>query len=208
MAVAARKAGVKRLIDMVMLVSAPDAATPRLRENYLSEQVFDWAGIGAAYVRTTVFYENIRSLADATIASGVFLAPFGDDSTVIPLVAGEDVAGVAAAVLTAADVAAGNSYPVIGQVLTVKEIVAAMARGLGREVAYQDVTDEVWAEAASSRINAHAVAHLSKLWAAFRARPVQYEVADTIEKLGGRKPKTFAEFVAEEKLTFRAQAGS
>ena len=208
MAVAARNAGVKRLIDMVMLVSTPDAPTPRLRENYLSEQVFEWAGIGAAHVRATVFYENIRSLADATIASGVFMAPFGDDSTVIPLVAGDDVARVAAAVLTAADVPAGNSYSVIGQVLTVKEIVAAMARGLGREVAYQDVNDEVWAEAASSRINAHAVAHLSKLWAAFRTRPVQYEVTDTIEKLGGRKPKTFAEFVAEEKLTFRAQGGS
>ena len=45
------------------------APTPRLRENYLSEQVLEWAGIGAAHVRATVFYENIRSLADATIAS-------------------------------------------------------------------------------------------------------------------------------------------
>ena len=208
MAVAARNAGVKRLIDMVMLVSTPDAPTPRLRENYLSEQVLEWAGIGAAHVRATVFYENIRSLADATIASGVFMAPFGDGSTMIPLVAADDVARVAAAVLTAADVPAGTSYPVIGQVLTVKEIAAAMARGLGREVAYQDVNDEVWAEAASSRINAHAVAHLSKLWAAFRTRPAQYQVTDTIEKLGGRKPKTFAEFVAEDKLTFPAQGGS
>jgi hypothetical protein len=99
---------------------------------------------------------------------------------------------------------AGNSYSVIGQVLTVREVVAALARGLGREVAYQDVDDEVWAEAASSRINTHAVAHLSKLWAAFRTRPRQFEVTDTIERLGGRKPKTFAEFVAEEKLTFPA----
>jgi uncharacterized protein YbjT (DUF2867 family) len=208
MAVAARNAGVKRLIDMVMLVSTPDAPTPRLRENYLSEQVFEWAGIRAAHVRATVFFENIRSLANATIASGVFMAPLGDDSTVIPLVAGDDVARVAAAVLTAADVPPGNSYSVIGQVLTVKEIVAAMARGLGREVAYQDVSDEVWAEAASGRINAHAVAHLSKLWATFRTRPVHYEVTDTIEKLSGRKPKTFAEFVAEEKLTFAARGES
>ena len=55
MAVAARNAGVTRLVDMVMLVSTPDAPTPRLRENYLSEQVFEWAGIGAAHVRATVF---------------------------------------------------------------------------------------------------------------------------------------------------------
>ena len=65
MAVAARDAGVTRLVDMVMLVSTPDAPTPRMRENYLSEQVFEWAGVGAAHVRAAVFFENVRSLANA-----------------------------------------------------------------------------------------------------------------------------------------------
>jgi uncharacterized protein YbjT (DUF2867 family) len=200
MAVAARNAGVERLVDMVMLVSTPDAPTPRMRENYLSEQVFEWAGIGAAHVRATVFFENIRGLASPTIASGYFVAPFGDDSTVIPLVAGEDVARVATGVLTAAEVPAGSAYHVIGQVLTVKEIVSTMATGLGREVTYQPISDELWAEAAASHINAHAVEHLSKLWPAIRTSPDRFEVTDTIEKVGGRRPKTFAEFVAEEKF--------
>jgi uncharacterized protein YbjT (DUF2867 family) len=194
MAVAARNAGVQRLVDMVMLVSSPDAPTPRMRENYLSEQVFEWAGIGAAHVRATVFFENIRALATA---AGAFAMPLGDESTVMPLVAGEDVARVAAGVLTAADVPAGSSYPVVGQLLTVKEIVATLSAGLGREVTYENITDESWAEAAGGRINAHAVAHLSKLWATLRTRPQDIEVTDTIEKLGGRKPKTFAEFLAE-----------
>jgi uncharacterized protein YbjT (DUF2867 family) len=43
MADAARRASVTRLIDMVMLVSSPDAPTPRMRQNYLSEQMFEWA---------------------------------------------------------------------------------------------------------------------------------------------------------------------
>jgi uncharacterized lipoprotein YmbA len=93
----------------------------------------------------------------------------------------------------------------------VKEIVATLSRGLGREVTYQEVSDELWAEAVGSRINAHAVAHLSKLWASFRTRRAespQFQATDTIEKLGGRKPKTFAEFVAEEKLSFPTQATS
>ena len=205
MAVAARNAGVERLVDMVMLISTPDAPTPRMRENYLSEQVFERAGIGAAHVRATVFFENVRSLANAAIASGVFMAPFGSDSTAIPLVAGDDVARVAAGVLTATDVRPGSSYPVIGQVLTVKEIVATLARVLGREVTYQDVSDEIWAEAAGSRLNAHAIAHLSKLWASLRTRPTEQKVTDTIEELGGRKPKTFAEFVAEERSSFAGQ---
>jgi hypothetical protein len=188
MAVAARNAGVQRLVDMVMLVSAPDAPTPRMRENYLSEQVFEWAGIGAAHVRATVFFENIYALASA---SGSLSMPFGDDSTAIPLVAGEDVARVAAGVLTAAEVPAGSSYPVVGQVLTVQEIVATLG------VPYVNVTDESWAQAAGDRINAHAVAHLSKLWAALRDQPQDVGVTNTIEKVGGRRPKTFAEFVAD-----------
>ena len=49
MADAARKAGVTRLIDMVMLISSPDAPTPRMQQNYLSEQIFEWAGLGAAH---------------------------------------------------------------------------------------------------------------------------------------------------------------
>jgi uncharacterized protein YbjT (DUF2867 family) len=205
MAVAARDAGVTRLVDMVMLVSTPDAPTPRMRQNHLSEEVFEMAGVGAAHVRATVFYENIRMMASATIASGSFLAPFGDERTAIPLVAAEDVSRVAAAVLTAPDVPPGSSYPVVVEVLTVREIVAALGRGLGREITYENVSDELWAEAAGARINAHAVTHLTKLWANFRARPEEfaaYRPTDTIERLGGRAPLTFAEFVAEERDTF------
>ena len=207
MAVAARDAGVTRLVDMVMLVSTPDAPTPRMRENYLSEQVFEWAGVGAAHVRAAVFFENVRSLANAALASGVFMAPFGGEDTVLPLVAGEDVARVAAGVLTAAEVPEGSSFHVIGEVLTVKEIVAALAHGLGRDVVYRDVPDAAWAEAARTRLNPHAVAHLSKLWANFREpgpRQVEFGVTDTIQALGGRAPKRFDEFVVEEKAGFAA----
>ena len=208
MAVAARNAGVTRLIDMVMLVSTPDAPTPRMRENYLSEQVFEQAGVGAAHVRATVFFENVRALASATIASGMLTAPWGDETTVIPLVAGEDVARVAAAVLTAPDVPPGRSYSLVGEVMTVAQIAATLAQNLGRDVKYQNVPDEFWATAARTRINEHAVTHLSKLWANFRTNPVHYEVTETIHKLVGRAPKTFAQFVAEQKHTFPAQAAA
>ena len=110
-------------------------------------------------------------------------------------------------VLAAAEVPAGSSFRVIGEVLTVKEVVTSLTRGLGRDVTFRDVPDEVWAEMASTRINAHAVAHLSKLWANFRSlRPgsTDFTVTDTIEKLGGRKPKTFDEFVIEQQAGFAA----
>jgi uncharacterized protein YbjT (DUF2867 family) len=204
MADAARKAGVTRLIDMVMLVSSPDAPTPRMRDNYLSEQIFEWAGIGAAHVRATVFYENVRALTGATIAKdGSILLPWGSDSTLIPLVAAEDVARVAAGVLTSPSVAPGSSYPVIGEVLSLHAIVGTFERVLGRDVRYQDIPDNAWRDAALSRgYNDHAVEHLSKLWQSIRTQTRTYGVTDTIEKVGGREPITFEAFVREQRAAF------
>jgi uncharacterized protein YbjT (DUF2867 family) len=64
MAAAAREAGVRRLINLVMAESSLDAPTPRMRQNYLSEQVFEWAGIGAAHLRATIFYFTRMSEMD------------------------------------------------------------------------------------------------------------------------------------------------
>jgi uncharacterized protein YbjT (DUF2867 family) len=207
MADAARKAGVTRLIDMVMLVSSPDAPTPRMRENYLSERIFEWAGIGAAHVSATVFYENVRALTSSTLAKdGSILLPWGSDSTVLPLVSAEDVARVAVGVLTGPSVTLGSSYPVIGEVLALRDIVATFSRVLGREVRYQEIPDQAWHDGALARgFNQHAVQHLSQLWRSIRSSPTRFEVPDTIEKLGGRKPKTFEEFVREQRGALTAQ---
>src|SRR6266496_1420741 len=92
MAVAAREAAISRLVNLVMLQSSVDAPTPRMRQNYLSEQVFDWAGIGAVHIRATVFYENLRALVRSSLpAHGAIRLPWGSDSTAIPLVSAEDV---------------------------------------------------------------------------------------------------------------------
>jgi hypothetical protein len=55
---------------------------------------------------------------------------------------------------------------------------------------------------ACARYNTHAVEHLSSLWKALRAVGLNAEVArfavtDTIEKIGGAKPKSFEAFVRE-----------
>lgn len=208
MADVARKAGVTRLIDMVMLVSAPDAPTPRMRENYLSERIFEWAGIGAAHVRATVFYENVLALTSATIArDGAVYLPWGSEETVVPIVSAEDVARVVVGALTSPSVAPGSSYPVIGEVLALRDIIAIFKRVLGRDVHYQEIPDKAWADAALGRgFNEHAVEHLSKLWQSIRTQTQRFAVTDTIRDLGGARPKTFEEFVREHRSAFAARA--
>ena len=202
MAVAARQAGTSRLVNLVMLQSSPDAPTPRMRQNYLSEQVFEWADIGAVHIRATVFYENLGALVHHSLpAQGAIRLPWGSEKTVLPLVAGEDVARVAAGLLTSPSLQAGTAYRLIGATLSLQEIIATFGRVRGRSVQYQEISDEEWRRDALARgYNEHAVEHLSSLWRAIRAAGIdpndpRYGVTDTIEKIGGAKPNSFEAFV-------------
>ena len=204
MAVAAREAGISRLVNLVMLQSSVDAPTPRMRQNFLSEQVFEWAGIGAVHVRATVFYENLGSQVRLSLpAQGAVRLPWGKENTVLPLVAAEDVARVAVGLLTSPSLTAGTAYPVIGTVISLKEIIATFGRVLAKDVRYEEISDDEWRRDALARgYNAHALEHLSALWKALRATGLdperaRFAVTDTIEKLGGAKPKTFETFVRE-----------
>jgi uncharacterized protein YbjT (DUF2867 family) len=211
MAWAAREAGVSRLIDLEMFISSPDAPTPRMRQNFLSEQVFEWAAIGAAHVRATVFYENLRAFSRLSLASqGTIRLPWGDIDTMIPLVAGEDVARVAVGLLTSASLPANAAYPMIGSVISLREIIATFGRVLGRDIRYEEISDEEWRRNAQAiDTPPHAVEHLSSLWRTFRGfaqNPQPFAVTDTIERLGGAKPKTFEAFVREEQDALKAEA--
>lgn len=213
MAFAARRHGISRLVNLVMYQSSTDAPTPRMRQNYLSEQVFEWAGVGPLHLRATVFYENVARLVGANLPErGAIRLPLGDESTLLPLISAEDVARVAVGLLTGSRQAAGSAYPIIGSVNSIADIVGAFARVFDRDVHYEEISDAEWrGEVLSRGWNAHAVEHLSSLWKSLRAarlstETARFAVTDTIAKIGGAEPKTFEQFVRERQAELLAQA--
>src|SRR5262249_58048754 len=105
-------------------------------------------------------------------------------------------------VLTSPSVAPGSAFPVISEVLTLREIIDTLGRGLGRAVQYQEITDDQWrAGALAAGYNEHAVDHLSQLWRGPpppprpAEAPRRYEVAHTILPPGGTQTPPLAEFV-------------
>src|SRR5882757_6773923 len=212
MAFAAREEGISRLVNLVMFQSSTDAPTPRMRQNYLSEQVFEWAGVGAVHIRATVFYENLARLVRSSLpAQGAVRLPWGKEQTMLPLVAGEDVARVAVGLLTSPSLTAGTAYPVIGTVISLKDIIATFGRVLAKDVRYEEISDDEWRRDALARgYNTHAREHLSALWKALRAAGLdperaRFAVTDTIGKLGGARPKTFEAFLREGQSEWMAK---
>jgi len=83
---------------------------------------------------------------------------------------------------------------------------------LGKDVRYEEISDEQWrSEALARGLNAHALEHLSSLWKALRAAGLdperaRFAVTDTIEKLGGARPKTFEAFVRDGQSELMAKS--
>jgi uncharacterized protein YbjT (DUF2867 family) len=82
-AAAARAAGVMRLVEVSQLRPATNAASPRTRQHWVSEQIFDAAGVGAVHLRATVFFENIGVLATLDTETGEVAVPLGPETNAI-----------------------------------------------------------------------------------------------------------------------------
>lgn len=199
-AAAARQEGLERVVEVSQLAASPEADTPRMRLHWVSEQVFDWAGVGAVHLRAGVFFENLAFLVAAARATGSreLALPLGPSDTVLPLIAGTDVARVAAGLLTAPEPPADPVVLLTGQVLTIGEATAAFAEGHAETLTYTDIAPEEWRERALDLYrDTHTVEHLTKLWDLFRAigsHHELYEVTESIERHGGAPPRPLADF--------------
>ena len=194
-AVAAREAGVERVVAVSQLGSGPDAGTPHMRQHWVAEQVLDRFEVGATHLRAGVFFENLAVVARAAGRRQLAL-PLGPPETVLPLVAALDVARVAAGLL-AEPGPVDPVYWLTGQVLAIGEVAAAFSAALGREVPYVDLDRERWrAAAADVYRDDRAVEHLDALWALFRrigSGHELYQVTEVVERVGGQPPRTLAE---------------
>ncbi|MFF0610901.1 NAD(P)H-binding protein [Nocardia tengchongensis] len=188
LAAVGRQAGLERVVATSQLGSDPQAGTPHMRRHWVAEQVLDTAGIGAVHLRAAVFFENLRvAIGDR----GELALPLGSPDTVLPLIAGEDVAGVGAGVLRTE----GSVDPVLwlaGEIMTVGEAAAILG------VPYRNVDPAEWSEWAMTVYRDEvAVEHLTHLWTMFAAIGSGHElfrVTESIERFTGRPPITLREF--------------
>ena len=207
-AAGAREAGTEMVVNLSQLLTRPgDQPTSHQRRHWLSEQVFDWADVGAVHLNATVFYENLRALAGGTLAkAGAVMLPWGPESTPIPMVSAEDVASVAAAVLTGPAMPGGTVLPLVGDVVTNQDIVDAFSDLLGRPVPYREISDEQWVQNISGAgINDTAVEHLVQLWRFLRTRSPDHEhnqVTDTIARITGNEPVSLHQFLDAHRQAF------
>src|ERR1700746_2928235 len=142
----------------------PPGEDPRshaARDHWLAERVFDWSGIAVTHLRPTFFAEWLSKLAPM-IKAGSLGPPPGVGPNKHAPVAAEDQARVIVGILENPAPHRGKVYPLYGpKEYTPAEIAQVVARLLGKDVRYKQVTVEellqIWASrrsAAPGQVNA------------------------------------------------------
>ncbi len=203
-ATSARDAGVSLVVNNSQFQGTPQdpvfrdlQSAPSFRnlQHRLVDRIFDWAEIGAVHLQTPPYYENLRALVSRGVAQhDTAFLPWGDGDAVIPLAGAQDVARVAATLLSGSNAPLETVYPLVSETLTVRQIVETLGQAIGRPIRYVPITDEQWVDAVKERVNPHALDHLTHLWQYFRESKDRRQATDTIRAVTGREPQTLRAF--------------
>jgi len=202
-AVAARDAGVEALVNMSQISAREDSNSPLARQHWLSENILDWADIGAVHLRPTFFAENLLILGAATIASqGKLFLPYGAEKHA-PVVAA-DIARVASGILADPALHVGERYVVTGpRNLSLTEMAGVLSQELDTLVEYVDLPVEAWGEvlAGVDGVTDSLVAHLKAVAVDHQDGLFRRET-DVVERIGGQPPQALDNFIREYRTAF------
>ena len=199
---AARSAGVKRIVKLSAMGARSETSTAELGSWHAAgEAAVRASGVAFTFVQPAGFMTNALAWAASIKAEGVVRASTGEGR--IAMIHPGDIASVAARALTSDDFE-GESLPITGpQALTYAEMTAALGSAIDRELVFQPISD---AEARARLVDhgmPDAVANaLVGLWQSVRDGRVA-GVTDTVERVLGRKPLTFAQWARENAVAFR-----
>lgn len=187
---AAKDAGLRYVVRQSTLeagVSPPYGPGVWHRE---AEQAIEGSGLAWAHIRPTMMMSNTVGWWAESIRTRATVFFPGGEGRVSP-VHPDDVAAVAAVLLTDRG-HAGQAYDVTGmELLTIGEMVATLARVLGRPVRYVDVPEQTAREwMTTSGMESRLATALAETMTALRANRFA-RVADTVPRLTGEPARGY-----------------
>jgi NAD(P)H dehydrogenase (quinone) len=204
----ARDNDLETVVDLSQGGADVFSASPAARQHGLVESALDWANVGVIHLRASFFTNNLLTFAAPSIASqGIFSLPYlgGAGSA---MVATEDVARVAVALLEDPQPHRGLTYTVTGPAtLFPQEIAQILSEVLHRHVTYADLSIEEWQKLLGFTLSSHVAHHFTASGNARRTQPSsgssgRAPISDTVRRLTGREPGSLESFIRTHAQAF------
>ena len=195
---AAAAAGVEHLVYTSFAGAAADCTFTLGRDHYATEQHVRASGMRFTFLRDNLYADFVPAMVGE---DGVVRGPAGDGRAA--LVAVDDVADVAAAVLRDPGRHVGATYTLTGpQALTLDEVASTLTSTLDRPVRYERETVE---EAYASRASYGAPPWQLDAWVSTYTSIAAGEVAEVthdVERLAGHAATSLAQLLREGRSAY------
>ena len=189
---AALAAGVERIVYLSFLSADPNASFTLARQHFRTEEHIRASGVSFTFLRSSLYADVMPHYFGA---DGVIRGPAGDGR--VSCVTRDDVADVAAVVLTNRG-HDGQTYNNTGpEALTLTEIAALVSEFVGRPLAYHE---ETLAEAKQSRAVYNAPDFMVEAWISTYTAVANGElslISDDIPRLTGHPAHTLRDFLGD-----------
>lgn len=200
----AKKIGVKHIVKLSALGASETSPVGLLRAHAAIEEYIRKSGLSWTFLRPHFFMENLLANAGSVIRDGAIYSPLGE--TAISTISVDDIAAVAAAVLTET----GHDdrvYNLTGpEPLTYGEIAKILSTIINRKVAYVPISYEAATQAmigmGAPEWMAEDIVRLMQSWTEGRGGLVTRDA----EKVIGRQPVSVKEFLESRKDVFLGKA--
>jgi uncharacterized protein YbjT (DUF2867 family) len=199
---AAREAGVSHVVRVSFLNVGDDGiGGPLLAWHREAEKLVEQSGMAYTILRPNSYMQNfVTTYAPSIHLKDAFFTPMGEGR--ISYVDALDVGDVAVEVLLGGG-HEGKAYSLTGpQSLGHDEIARVLTREVGRPIRYVDVGEDEACSALHRRgVSPELTGVLCELWLEMR-RDKFAPLAEGVEVVTGRKPRTFEQFARDHRAEF------
>jgi NAD(P)H dehydrogenase (quinone) len=195
---AAVAAGVRRIVYTSFVNASPESTFTFARDHFHTEEHIKASGADWTFLRHNLYLDFIPLLCPA---EGVIRGPAGEGR--VAAVSRDDIADVAAAVLTG-EGHEGQTYDVTGiEAFTMAEAAAELSRVTGRHIAFEDETlDEARASRRPSGEPDYVIEGWVTTYAAMAAGELE-GISDCVERFVDREPQRLGDWLRENPTSYR-----
>jgi len=200
---AAKTAKVKKIVYLSVFMPEGSERIPHFRSKLPVEKAIKESKIAYTILRPNNFFQNDLWLKDAIMQYGIYPQPIGGKG--VNRVDVRDIADCAINALMKSGYE-GQTYEVHGpDTLTGEAIAGIYTKQLGREIRYSGDDLDAWAARVKSTMPEFLVADMRIMYQFFHDRGMisAAEELEKTQKLLGRKPRSFDEFVKETTSEWR-----
>jgi NAD(P)H dehydrogenase (quinone) len=189
---AARHVGVDRIVYHSVLHPQTRAMPHHWQKLAVEGKLFE-AELDFTILQPAAYMQNVLPYWDEIVEQGLYRVPYGEGAA-LSLVDLEDIAEVAAKVLTSPE-HNGATYELAGpEVLSPRRIAEVLSHQLGREVQSEVISLGTWAEEArASGLGGYQLDSLSRMFEYYDRHGLRGS-SNVLQWLLGRSPTRFAQF--------------